>query len=157
MQPNIQTLTFPVTGMSCASCAVSVESILGTQKGVDKAEINYASQLVKAAFQPSITGPSNLQQAVQSIGYDLIIDTVNGKAKQEEAQQNHYHELKRNITWAAALTIPVVLIGMFFSNIPYANYIMLALTAPVLFIAGKSFFEGAFKQAKHGKTNMDTL
>jgi Cu2+-exporting ATPase len=97
MQPNIQTLTFPVTGMSCASCAVSVESILGAQKGVEKAEINYASQLVKIAFHPEVTGPAGLQQAVQSIGYDLIIDTVNGKAKQEKAQQNYYQGLKRNI------------------------------------------------------------
>jgi Cu2+-exporting ATPase len=157
MQPNIQTLTFPVTGMSCASCAVSVESILSAQKGVEKAEINYASQLVKVAFHSDVIKPANLQQAVQSIGYDLIVDTVNGKAKQEEAQQNYYQQLKRNITWAAILTLPVVLIGMIFNNIPYANYIMLALTAPVLFIAGKSFFAGAFKQAKHGKANMDTL
>jgi Cu2+-exporting ATPase len=143
--------------MSCASCAVNVESILGAQKGVEKAEINYASQLVKVAFHPEIVQPVNLQQSVQSIGYNLIIDTANGKAKQEEAQQNHYDELKRNITWATALTIPVLLIGMVFSNILYANYIMLALTAPVLFIAGKSFFAGAFKQAKYGKANMDTL
>jgi Cu2+-exporting ATPase len=157
MQPNIQTLTFPVTGMSCASCAVSVESILGAQRGVDKAEINYASQLVKVAFHPEVVGPAKLQQAVQSIGYDLIIDTANGKAKQEEAQQNHYKELKRSFIWATALTIPVVLIGMAFNNIPYANYIMLALTTPVLFVAGKSFFSGAFKQAKHGNANMDTL
>ncbi|QEM04929.1 copper-translocating P-type ATPase [Mucilaginibacter rubeus] len=157
MQPNIQTLTFPVTGMSCASCAVSVESILGAQNGVDKAEINYASQLVKVVFHPEIVGPVILQQAVQSIGYDLIIDTDNGKAKQEEAQQNHYKELKRNIIWATALTIPVVLIGMVFMDIPYANYIMLVFTAPVLFIAGKSFFMGAFKQVRQGKANMDTL
>ena len=157
MQPDIQTLTFPVTGMSCASCAVSVESILGAQKGVDKADINYASQLVKVAFHPEITNPVNLQQAVQSIGYDLIIDTANGKAKQEDAQQNFYQQLKRNITWATALTVPVVLISMLFGNLPYANYIMLALTAPVLFIAGKDFFLGAFKQARHGKANMDTL
>jgi Cu2+-exporting ATPase len=157
MQPNIQTLTFPVTGMSCASCAVSVESILGAQKGVEKAEINYATQLVKVAFHPEVTGLANLRQAVQSIGYDLIIDTANGKAKQEEAQQNHYQQLKRNITWATALTIPVVLIGMVFTNVPYANYIMLTMTAPVLFFAGKSFFAGALKQARHGKANMDTL
>jgi len=157
MQPNIQTLTFPVTGMSCASCAVSVESILGSHKGVEMAEINYASQLVKVAFHPEITGAANLRQAVQSIGYDLIIDTANGKEKQEEAQQNYYQQLKRNITWATALTVPVVLIGMAFNHMPYANYIMLALTAPVLFIAGKDFFIGAFKQLKHGKANMDTL
>lgn len=154
---QLEILTFPVTGMSCASCAVSVESILGAQNGVEKAEINYASQLVKVAFHPEVIRPDNLQQAVQSIGYDLIIDTANGKAKQEEAQQNHYHELKRNITWAMALTIPVVLIGMVFGYMPYANFIMLALTAPVLFIAGESFFSGALKQGRHGKANMDTL
>src|SRR5579859_2975169 len=109
---EIQTLTLPVTGMSCASCALSVESILGAQNGVDKAEVNYASQSVKVAFHPEITEPVSLQKAVQAIGYDLIIDTENGKEKQEEIQQNHYKELKRNITWATLLTIPVVLIGM---------------------------------------------
>jgi Cu2+-exporting ATPase len=87
MQPNIQTLTFPVTGMSCATCAVSVESILGAQNGVEKAEINYATQLVKMAFHPEVVQPDNLQQAVQSIGYDLIIDTLNGKAKQGSEPQ----------------------------------------------------------------------
>lgn len=154
---EIQTLTLPVTGMSCASCAVSVESILGAQNGVDKAEVNYASQSVKVAFHPDITEPESLQKAVQSIGYDLIIDTANGKERQKEVQQNHYKELKRNITWATLLTIPVVLIGMVSMNFPYAGYIMMALTAPVLFIAGKSFFLNAFKQATHGKANMDTL
>ena len=154
---ELQTLTLPITGMSCASCAISVESILGAQNGVDKAEVNYASQSVKVAFHPDITEPNSLQKAVQSIGYNLIIDTANGKEKQEEVRQNHYKELKRSIAWATLLTIPVVLIGMVFMNVPYANYIMLALTAPVLFIAGKSFFAGAFKQAKHGKANMDTL
>ena len=157
MQPDIQILTFPVTGMSCASCAVSVESILGAQKGVEKAEINYASQLIKVVFHPDVIKPANLRQAVQSIGYDLIVDTINGKAKQEEAQRNHDQQLKRNITWAAILTMPVVLIGMVFNHIPYANVIMLALTAPVLFIAGKNFFTGAFKQARQCKANMDTL
>ncbi len=154
---QLQTLTFPVTGMTCAACASSVESIIGAQKGVEKAEVNYATQSVKVTFNPEIIQPANLQQAVQSVGYDLIIDTVNGKEKQAEAQQNHYRQLKRNIIWAIILTIPVVLIGMVFMDMPYANYIMMALTAPVLFIAGKNFFINAWKQARHGRANMDTL
>ncbi|RFZ83098.1 Cu(2+)-exporting ATPase [Mucilaginibacter terrenus] len=154
---QLQTLTFPVTGMTCAACASSVESMIGTQKGVEKAEVNYATQSVKVAFHPEIIQASGLQQSVQSIGYDLIIDTVNGKEKQAEAQQTHYRQLKRNMTWAIILTIPVVLIGMVFMDMPYANYIMMALTAPVLFIAGKNFFINAWKQARHGRTNMDTL
>jgi Cu2+-exporting ATPase len=154
---QIQTLSFPVTGMTCAACASSVESMIGAQKGVEKAEVNYAMQSVKVAFQPELIQPANLQQSVQSIGYDLIIDTVNGKEKQAEAQQTHYQQLKKNITWAIILTVPVVLIGMVFMNMPYANYIMMALTAPVLFIAGKTFFINAWKQARHGRANMDTL
>jgi Cu2+-exporting ATPase len=154
---QLQTFTFPVTGMTCAACASSVESMIGAQKGVEKAEVNYATQSVKVAFHPEIIQPVSLQKSVQSVGYDLIIDAVNGKEKQAEAQRSHYQQLKRNITWAIILTVPVVLIGMVFMNIPYANYIMMALTAPVLFIAGKNFFIGAWKQARHGRANMDTL
>ncbi|GAA3968196.1 heavy metal translocating P-type ATPase [Mucilaginibacter dorajii] len=157
MQSTTQTLTFPVTGMTCAACAMSVESIIGAQKGVDKAEVNYASQSVKVAFHPDSIQPANLQKAVQSIGYDLILDIKNGKALQDEAHRISYHLLKTNIIWAAALTIPVVMIGMFGMELPYANYLMMALTAPVLFLFGRGFFTGAWKQAAHGKANMDTL
>jgi Cu2+-exporting ATPase len=154
---QLQTLTFPVTGMTCASCASSVESMIGAQKGVEKAEVNYATQSVKVAFHPDIIQPANLQQSVQSVGYDLIIDTVSGKEKQAAEQQSYFLQLKKNITWAIILTVPVVLIGMIFMDIPYANYIMMALTAPVLFIAGKNFFINTWKQARHGRANMDTL
>lgn len=154
---QLQTITFPVTGMTCAACASSVESMIGAQKGVEKAEVNYATQSVKVAFHPEIIQPAGLQRSVQSVGYDLIIDTVNGTEKQAEAQQSHYQQLKRNITWAIILTVPVVLIGMVFMDLPYANYIMMALTAPVLFIAGENFFINAFKQARYGRANMDTL
>jgi Cu2+-exporting ATPase len=154
---QLQTITFPVTGMTCAACASSVESMIGSQKGVEKVEVNYATQSVRVAFHPDLIQPAGLQQSVQSVGYDLIIDTVGGKEKQAEAQQSHYRQLKKNITWAIILTVPVVLIGMVFMDIPYANYIMMALTAPVLFIAGKNFFINAWKQARHGRANMDTL
>jgi Cu2+-exporting ATPase len=154
---ELQTLTFPVTGMTCAACASSVESMIGAQPGVEKAEVNYATQSVKVAFHPNVVQPEKLQRSVQSVGYDLIIDAENGKEKQEAVQKNHYKQLKTNITWAAILTIPVVLIGMVFMDMPYGNYIMMALTAPVLFIAGRNFFTGAWKQARHGRANMDTL
>jgi Cu2+-exporting ATPase len=157
MQLDTQTLTFPVTGMTCAGCAASVESMISTQRGVDKAEVNYASQSVKVAFHPEIIQPEEFQKAVQSVGYDLILDTENGKALQEQAQQTGYELLKTKITWAVILTLSVALIGMFFMNLPYANFIMMALTAPVLFFFGRNFFVGAWKQASHGKANMDTL
>jgi Cu2+-exporting ATPase len=157
MRTDTQTLTFPVIGMTCAGCAASIESMIGAQKGVDRAEVNFASQSVKVAFHPDVIQPVNFQKAVQSVGYDLILDTENGKALQEEVQQSDYLLLKTKITWASILTVPVVLIGMFWMELPYANYIMMGLTAPVLFLFGRNFFTGAWKQASHGKANMDTL
>ncbi len=76
--------------------------------------------------------------------------------KQQEAQQRHYQELKTKTIWAAILSAPVVIIGMFFMNIPYANPIMMALSLPVLWL-GRKFYVNAYKQARHGKANMDTL
>ncbi|MES2446391.1 MAG: heavy metal translocating P-type ATPase [Bacteroidota bacterium] len=154
---NIETLSLPVLGMTCAACAVSIESMIGSQLGVDKAEVNYATQSVKVLYHPNQIQPTSFQKAVQSIGYDLILDTESGKEKQEEVQRGNYKALKKRMIAAAILTLPVVVIGMFFMNISYANYYMLALTTPVLFVFGKNFFINAFKQARHGRANMDTL
>ncbi len=154
----IQTAIFPVTGMSCAACASSVESMIGAQKGVESAAVNYASQTVRVAYHPDVVKPENLQQCVQSIGYDLILATGDEAAHQhQEAKESYYKQLKNRFTWAALLTVPVVVIGMLFMHMPYANYIMLVLTAPVVFFGGGSFFSSAVKQARHGSVNMDTL
>lgn len=154
---SLKTETFPVMGMSCAACAGSVESMVGAQQGVKEAAVNYAAQTLKVTYNDAEVNPAAMQKAVQSIGYDLIVDTENAAEKQAEAQQDHYKKLKNNFIYAAILTLPVVVIGMFLMGIRYANYIMLALSAPVLFVAGRAFFVNAFKQASHGKANMDTL
>ncbi|TCC96047.1 heavy metal translocating P-type ATPase [Pedobacter hiemivivus] len=157
MNNNIETISMPVLGMTCAACAVSVESIIGAQSGVDKAEVNYATQSVKVIYHPDAVQPEALQKAVQSIGYDLIVEQEGAKELQEEAQRNNYEALKKRMIYSSILTIPVVIIGMFFMDMPNGNYYMMALTTPILFFFGKSFFINAWKQAKFGKANMDTL
>lgn len=154
---NLNTLSFPVLGMSCAACAVSVESMISAQPGVEKTEVNYATQKAKVTFDPEIAKAAELKKAVQAIGYDLITDLEKGDEKQAEVQAHHYKALKKRTLAAGILTIPVVVIGMFFMGLPNANYIMLALTAPVVFYFGKNFFVNAWKQAGYGKANMDTL
>lgn len=154
---NIETISLPVLGMSCAACAVSVESMIAAQPGVDKAEVNYATQSVKVLYHADQVQPVDFQKAVQSVGYDLILDVESGREKQEEVQRSNYESLKKRMIASSILTIPVVIIGMFLMDMPYANYIMLALTTPILFVFGKNFFINAYKQAKFGKANMDTL
>ncbi len=148
--------SFPVTGMSCAACAVSAESTLKTTEGVKDAGVNFATQSAWVETDGSVE-PEQLQQALRSVGYDLIIETENAQEKQAEAQEQQYATLKKRTLFAGLLTLPVFIIGMFFMDMPYGEWIMMALTAPVLFWFGRNFFINAWKQARHKQTNMDTL
>jgi P-type Cu2+ transporter len=149
--------SYPVTGMTCASCAVSAESIVKSQPGVIHANANFANTSLQVEFVPDIISPSQIKQAVQSIGYDIILDETNAQGLKEEAHKKHYLHLKSQVIWSSVFAFPTVLIGMFFMDMPYANWIMMFLTAPVLFWFGKNYFINAWKQAKHFSSNMDTL
>lgn len=154
---NEQKITIPVTGMTCAACASSVENVLNKQEGVLECAVNFANETAQITFNTAQTSPETLKKSVQAVGYDLILDTANAQVKQAELKTAHVQSLKNNVVWASILTVPVVVIGMFFMEMPYANWIMLALTTPVLALFGKSFFINAWKQARHGQSNMDTL
>lgn len=149
---------FPVTGMSCASCASSAETIVAAQTGIIKAAVNFANASLQVEYIPTITSPEKLKQAVQSVGYDLVIeDSKQAKEALEDLHRQKLQSLKRKTILSIAFSVPLVVIGMFFMNIPYANYIMWALATPVVLVFGRQFFIGAWKQAKHRSANMDTL
>jgi Cu2+-exporting ATPase len=150
--------TFPVTGMSCASCASSAESIVVAQPGVVKAGVNFANTSLQVEYVPTITSPQKLKAAVQGIGYDLVIeDSKEAKEALEDLHREKLNSLKQRTIWSVALSIPLVVLGMFFMNIPSANYIVWALATPVVLVFGRQFFVNAYKQAKHRSANMDTL
>lgn len=148
--------------MTCAACAVSVESMLNNTPGVLKAAVNYANQSATVEYDAKAITPAGMQQVLQSIGYDLIADVEDPQQVQQEAQQRYYESLKKRTVLAGILSVPVVMLGMFFMDrnagpAPYVNWIMMALSTPVVFWLGRSYFVNAGKQARHGKANMDTL
>jgi P-type Cu2+ transporter len=149
--------TFPVLEMSCAACAVSVESMLKSNAGVKDAGVNFANQSAWVEYNEEVTKPIDLQTAVRSIGYDLVVEVENSQGIKEASQQKFYQEVKTRTIWSSILSVPVVILGMFFMDLPYGNYISFALTAPVVFYFGRNFFINAWKQAKHSMANMDTL
>ena len=155
--------SFPVLEMSCAACAVSVESMLKETAGVQDAGVNYANQSAWVAYDPTLTNPETLRQTVQSIGYDLVIeDETTARQQQEVSQQRRYESLKRQTIGASVLAGIVVLLGMVvmeFFEVSHTvlNWTMLLLTAPVVFGFGRQFFINAYKHARHGRANMDTL
>ncbi|MCX8492469.1 MAG: heavy metal translocating P-type ATPase [Cyclobacteriaceae bacterium] len=156
-KPTTIRQTFPVLEMTCGACAVSVESLLRKTDGIKKAAVNYANHTAVIEYDQKRIQPQVIQQAVRSIGYDLVIDMENAQSIQEEAQLNQYESLKRRTIWSSILSLPVFLIGMFWMDMPYGNYISMVLSAPVVFYFGRSYFVHAYKQATFGKANMDTL
>ncbi|WP_276374226.1 heavy metal translocating P-type ATPase [Chryseolinea sp. H1M3-3] len=148
---------FPVLEMTCAACAISVESMLKSTTGVKDAGVNFANQTAWVEYDQKQTKPVDLQNSIRSIGYDLVVDVEDPQAVQEAAQRKHYEAVKNRTIWSSILAVPVVIIGMFFMDIPYGNYISMVLSAPVVFYFGRTFFINAWKQARHGKANMDTL
>jgi len=148
---------YPVTGMSCASCAARTEAHVKKLKGVKNAAVNFADTSIKVEFSADEITPLEMKKAVQSIGYDIIIDEANSQELKAEAGESLYKKVRINTIGAAVFSVPLVLISMLFMNIPYASYIMLLLASPVVFWFGRQFPVNAWKQMMHRSVGMDTL
>ena len=148
----------PVLQMGCASCANRIASTVQALNGIVSAEVNYASAMLYLEFLPKIITLSEVQKAVQDAGYDLFIeDDTNDSETLASIQEEKMTTLKTKTIWALLLALPIVIIGMFFMEMPYANEIMWVLATPVVFGLGSRFFINAWKQARHRTANMDTL
>ncbi len=149
--------TFQVLGMSCAVCALNVETTLGAQEGVYEAKVNFAGSTVLVDYDPQVITPVELQKAVEAAGYELVVENTEDTDQADRLQREEFLALKRKTIGAIVLAIPVFVIGMFFMHMPYGNWIMLAFTIPVMVFFGRDFFVHAYMQLKHGRANMDTL
>jgi len=151
---------YPVLNMSCASCAASSQDVLAMQPGVASASVNFATGKGTIEFDPGVTSPQSLKTALQSVGFDLLIeegaDTVDTLA---ELEQRHYTDLKNKTIGALIFSAPLVIIGMVpaLMHLAWAPYVMWLLATPVVTYYGQQFFKGAYKQAKNRMANMDTL
>ena len=155
-QPTLSKDRFPVTGMTCTACASSVETILMHTEGIQEASVNYATATLSVTWDARIT-PQGIDQALQEVGYALVISTQELGESVREAQEKNYQLLKRQTLGAAIATLPIVVLGMFFMHWEPGRWISLVLCIPVLFYFGRHFFVRAVQLAKHGQANMDTL
>ena len=148
----------PVLNMTCAACASSTQNILSFVPGVLAAAVNYGNGKGNIEYLPAVTTAEEMKKALQEIGYDLLIEEEEASfGNLEQIQEENYNKLRRHTLWAVALSVPLVIIGMFLMHAPFANITMWALATPILFIFGRRFFVGAWRQAKHRSANMDTL
>jgi Cu+-exporting ATPase len=153
----------PVSGMSCAACARSIENQLAATPGVNSAHVNFATSTATVEFDPAHAAVRNLVDAIEELGYGVLQPETAGEDVEDQAREREYAALKRRLWLAAAFAVPVVALGMAPGLMHLAplnrmtSWIQLAFTAPVVFYAGAPFYKGAWAALRHRSANMNTL
>ena len=152
-----KTETFPVMGMSCASCAARINKALNTQNGVYEANVNYASATAQVVYNPEECTPADLRSAVRNAGYDLLTDVEADGNIVESEHEKEYRLLKKQAIAAISLAVPIMVFSMLFMDVPYMKYVVWVLSTIVVFVFGRRFYINSWKQLTHRSVNMDTL
>ncbi len=148
----------PVLGMTCASCAISLETFLNEVSGVTRVQVNYASQQIEVEFDSDFTDINRIQAKASEIGYQLLIDDPDDASIFQQETLRQSTTLKRKLIVAVVFSLPVFVLSMFFMGAFEAlSIVLLLLTIPVIFYSGSGFFIKAWQQLRHRSSTMDTL
>ena len=159
----IEEKTLPVEGMSCASCIQRVEKLVKRLPGVLEASANLASNSVRVTLVAGTASREDLARAVAAGGYSVPADEGSEGEDWEAARQaRESSSLKRDLAVAVVFSAPVLLLSMGhmipgFPHIHVLPWILLGLTLPVQFWAGRRFLRSAWINAQHGSADMNTL
>ncbi|HEX5193416.1 MAG TPA: heavy metal translocating P-type ATPase [Solirubrobacteraceae bacterium] len=154
-------LQLAVDGMTCGACAARVERVLNRIDGVS-AQVNYATERAAVAVAPGVEA-ERLLHAVDAAGYHArVIDSPLPAAEQEAEQTRRLRTLKHRLIVAAVLFMPICDLSILLSIYPSLRlagwqWLMVALTAPVVTWAAWPFYAAAIRAARHRTTTMDTL
>jgi P-type Cu+ transporter len=169
-----------IEGMTCASCAMRVEKGLNKLPGIVSATVNFATEQATVCYLPTETSVKQMVEKVEAVGYQAtplmpqesrpetdvpaLVRNVNGSlapSQQDEHSQHsdaNTHHRHNTLIFAFLLTIPIVILSMFFMNrFPGENFLLLLLTTPVWLWIGRDFHRNALRALRHGSANMDTL
>ncbi|SHE28680.1 Cu+-exporting ATPase [Atopostipes suicloacalis DSM 15692] len=167
------TQTFAIEGMTCASCAQTIEKAVGKLSGVDKASVNLATEKMQVSYNPSAISVSDVTGAVSNSGYAAVLETTDtqdhSRAEKREKKEKRMKQLSNRFGISIIFTIPLLIIsmgpmvGMPLPNIvdPMINafnfsLLQLILTLPIMGVSWE-YFQKGFKTLFKGHPNMDSL
>jgi len=167
------TQTFAIEGMTCASCAQTIEKAVGKLSGVDKASVNLATEKMQVSYNPSAISVSDVTGAVSNSGYAAVLETTdtqdNSRAEKREKKEKRMKQLLNRFGISIIFTIPVLIISMgHMAGMPLPNIVdpminafnfsllQLILTLPIMVVSWE-YFQKGFKSLFKGHPNMDSL
>jgi Cu+-exporting ATPase len=161
-----QDATLPITGMTCANCALAVERSLKRTPGVADVSVNFATERATVRYDPSQVALPALAAAVEDAGYGVVLagegDLVDAEAR---ARADEIEDQSRKFWTGVAFSAPLfvfsmardfMLLGMW-AHAPWLNWVMLALATPVQLYVGSDYYVGAWKALRNRTANMDVL
>ena len=154
--------TFPVEGMTCASCVSRVEKKISSLQGVHAVDVNLATEQVLVDYIPALVDFESLRAALEESGYRLLSEKSVSSDGDEERYLKHLAELKLKLIFSGLTSLMVMLLSMqgeslFNIQLQTLNITLFILTSPVQFYCGGQFYRGAFTGLRHGYADMNTL
>ncbi|MBZ5579474.1 MAG: cadmium-translocating P-type ATPase [Acidobacteriia bacterium] len=136
----------PVSGMTCAACARTIERTLAHTPGVERAHVNFATSTATVEYDPGQVKVGDFVGAIEDLGY--------GVPETEAPRDTEALQYRRRLMVAVVGAAPVLVLGMAHTH---TAWIQLALTLPVIFYSGAPFYIGAWRALRHRSANMNTL
>ena len=155
-----------IGGMTCASCAQTIEKALKKTEGIEEANVNLASEKAVVVYDVREIDYEGIKEVIEGTGY-TVLGREKGAARYEkeiQEEQRKFHEAKMKMRVAWAFTIPIMawmipemILGQAWPNEDLFNLGMILLAVPVLFWAGRETLLSAVRAVSHGSANMDVL
>jgi Cu+-exporting ATPase len=159
----LETQTFQVGQMTCASCVARVERSLRKMPGVVDATVNFASEKAQVTFFPGALIRSDLKGAIVGAGYTVIDEPESTDASALTSDEAHARDLKtlrRKVIVSLVVGGALMGLGLWMPSFLTERQLwllMFALATPIQFWAGRQFYRSAWASAKHRTTDMNTL
>lgn len=158
-----------IEGMTCATCALTVEKALSKVEGVHQASVNLATEKASFSYDPAQVSLADIATAVEKAGYKAVLPQTNSPVSAVDSKEQHQSDLWSRFIWSTVFTLPLLYIAMgpmlpggglplpAFLHQPLTfALVQLFLTLPVMYI-GRAFYQKGFKTLFAGHPNMDSL
>ncbi|MCX6816070.1 MAG: heavy metal translocating P-type ATPase [Candidatus Aenigmarchaeota archaeon] len=144
-----------VNGMHCASCAANITKKLQKTKGVASVNVNFATEKAAVEFDSSIS-EQKIIEAIENAGYGAKIISDSAQEYNKLEKKNEITRMRNMLLFSVVFAVPALLMSMFM-DFQYKGWALLILATPVQFIAGYTFYKGAWNALKNKTSTMDTL
>lgn len=162
------TIDIPITGMTCANCAMNIERALKKNvPGVLQASVNFATERAFVEYIPGITTIEEIVRAIEKAGYGAIRpdDALDGEDAELAARKAEITDQTQKFIVGVIFTAPLFFLSMgrdfglfgLWSHAAWVNWLFLALATPVQFYTGWDYYTGGWKSLRNKSANMDVL